>query len=67
MMEVGAPQAILPMRREPFFVTILHRVFVESQNAKSMMLEFLIDSQRAYGIDEYSEAEFKLTLSSVSS
>jgi len=32
-----------------------------------MMLEFLIDSQRAYGIDEYSEAEFKLTLSSVSS
>jgi len=57
-MEVGAPQAILPMRREPFFGTILHGVLVEGQNAKSMMLEFLIDSQRANGIGEYSEAEF---------
>ncbi len=59
-MEVNAPEAGLPIERDMVAGRGLHQVIVRRHGARPIRLRFVLDSQRARGIDGHFEMEYEL-------
>jgi hypothetical protein len=59
-MDVRSPEAGLPIDKDMVLVLKIHEVLIGEMGAKHVALKFLIDSQRAFGVDGHYEAEYEL-------
>lgn len=59
-MDVGSPEAGLPIDRDTVLVVTINQVLVRSHGARFVSAKFLLDSQRVSSVDGHFELEYEL-------
>ncbi len=59
-MDVGCPEAGLPMDRDMVMVVTINQSLVRSHGARFVSAKFLVDSQRTSAVDGHFELEYEL-------
>ncbi|UCE45060.1 MAG: hypothetical protein JSU93_06655 [Methanobacteriota archaeon] len=59
-MDIGCPEAGLPVDRDTVLVVTINQVLVRSHGARFVSAKFLLDSQRVTTVDGHFELEYEL-------
>jgi hypothetical protein len=59
-MDIGCPEAGLPIDRDTVIIVTVNQVLVRSHGARFVSAKFLVDSQRVSVVDGHFELEYEL-------